>query len=129
MSSKFVNQQNSGSRSSHTQEFNKSYVIDDEAAVHGHYVLRLPPYHCELNPIEMISSILKPRVRGNNNNPKFSTSVIAVITNQVKTVGQNEWFNCVKKVVSIEDEHRKRQVSELVIQGVHFICSRLTIFA
>ena len=80
----------------------------DEAARHGHYVLRLPPYRCELNPTEMMWSILKSRVRGNNSNPKFSASAIDVIRKQVKTIGQNE-------VVSVEEEYRKRQVSELVI--------------
>ncbi|CAC5384789.1 unnamed protein product [Mytilus coruscus] len=29
------------------------YVIDELAAEHGHEVLRLPPRHCELNPVEM----------------------------------------------------------------------------
>jgi len=30
------------------------HVVDELARSHGHYVLRLPPYHCELNPIELI---------------------------------------------------------------------------
>ncbi|CAC5403600.1 unnamed protein product [Mytilus coruscus] len=37
----------------------KKYVIDELAKAHGHVVLRLPPYHCELNPIEMVWSDLK----------------------------------------------------------------------
>ncbi|CAC5373445.1 unnamed protein product [Mytilus coruscus] len=32
------------------------YVIDELTAEHGHEVLRLPPRHCELNPIEMAKS-------------------------------------------------------------------------
>ncbi|XP_063911961.1 uncharacterized protein LOC135128812 [Zophobas morio] len=30
------------------------YVVDDIAEASGHKVLRLPPYHCEFNPIELI---------------------------------------------------------------------------
>lgn len=30
-----------------------SYVIDNIAKDAGHKILRLPPYHCEFNPIEL----------------------------------------------------------------------------
>ena len=30
------------------------YKVDDLIRDHGHEVLRLPPYHCDLNPIERI---------------------------------------------------------------------------
>ena len=30
------------------------YVIDNMAKVAGHKILRLPPYHCVLNPIELV---------------------------------------------------------------------------
>nr|XP_037270371.1 uncharacterized protein LOC119161985 [Rhipicephalus microplus] len=32
------------------------YRIDTLAATHGHEVLRVPPYHCEFNPIELVWS-------------------------------------------------------------------------
>ena len=35
------------------------YKIDTLAAQHGHTILRLPPYHCELNPIENVCSQVK----------------------------------------------------------------------
>ena len=41
----------------------KRYAIDEMAAQHGHIVLRLPPYHCVLNPIEFVWSQLKRKVR------------------------------------------------------------------
>jgi len=31
------------------------YVIDKIARNNGHEILRLPPYHCDLNPIELVS--------------------------------------------------------------------------
>ncbi|KAE9521370.1 hypothetical protein AGLY_018192 [Aphis glycines] len=38
---------------------NKSYVIDKIAEDAGHTVLRLPPYHCEFNPIELAWAMVK----------------------------------------------------------------------
>jgi transposase len=43
-----------------------SYTIDQLIRGHGHEVLRLPPYHPELNPIELIWSQLKSIVRSRN---------------------------------------------------------------
>lgn len=38
------------------------YKVDEIAAKAGHTVLRLPPYHCELNPIELILAQIKGTV-------------------------------------------------------------------
>jgi transposase len=35
------------------QDKSKRYVVDEILKEHGHEVLRLPPYHCQYNPIEM----------------------------------------------------------------------------
>jgi hypothetical protein len=37
----------------------ESYVVDELAAQEGKTVLRLPPYHCEFNPIELIWAQIK----------------------------------------------------------------------
>ena len=42
------------------------YRIDQLFKEAGHTVLRLPPYHCDLNPIELIWSQLKRYVAANN---------------------------------------------------------------
>ena len=39
-----------------------TYVIDEIARQHGHEVIRTPPYHPELQPIEMCWGILKNEV-------------------------------------------------------------------
>ncbi|CAC5369026.1 unnamed protein product [Mytilus coruscus] len=46
------------------------YVIDELAAEHGHEVLRLPPRHCGLNPIEMVWADLKGYVARRNSTYK-----------------------------------------------------------
>lgn len=33
--------------------------LDEMAVEHGHRVLRLPPYHCHFNPIELVWSECK----------------------------------------------------------------------
>lgn len=45
--------------------YNK-YVIDEYVNEHNKVILRLPPYHCELNPIELAWSVVKKHVRMNN---------------------------------------------------------------
>ena len=42
------------------------YKVDDLVRQYGHEVLRLPPYHCELNPIERIQATVKGRVGRQN---------------------------------------------------------------
>ncbi|XP_066950811.1 uncharacterized protein [Macrobrachium rosenbergii] len=43
------------------------YVIDRMARDNGHQVVRLPPYHCEYNPIELIWAQVKTYVAKRNN--------------------------------------------------------------
>ena len=45
----------------------RSYEIDKMADEFGHSVVRLPPYHCEFNPIELIWA--QVREKGTQNLP------------------------------------------------------------
>lgn len=51
----------SGYTSSHPLE--KEYRTDEIIKDHGHIPLRLPPYLCELNPIELVWADVKRCVR------------------------------------------------------------------
>jgi transposase len=42
------------------------YAVEELAAAHNVKILRTPPYHCELNPIEMIWAQVKGYVAANN---------------------------------------------------------------
>ncbi|CAC5407423.1 unnamed protein product [Mytilus coruscus] len=46
------------------------YIIDEVASANGHEILRTPPFHCELNPIEMVWSYLKGYVARHNSSCK-----------------------------------------------------------
>lgn len=45
--------------------YNK-YVVDEMVLQQNKTVLRLPPYHCELNPNELAWSVVKRHVKSNN---------------------------------------------------------------
>ena len=44
----------------------------------GHEVVRLPPYHCELNPIELAWSQVKHYIK--NNNKLFTLTAVKELT-------------------------------------------------
>ena len=60
---------------------NKTYIVDELATSYGHEVLRLPRYHCVLNPIELVWAY----VRKNNTTPTLSASVCDHLREGVQT--------------------------------------------
>lgn len=90
-----------------TRLYEKVYFVDHCAELNGHTVLRLPPYYCVLNPIELIWAQLKDKVRRTNVAPKFSASVLDLIKEQVKTIGESNWQAVIKHVIKIEEEYKK----------------------
>ncbi|XP_074035663.1 uncharacterized protein [Leptinotarsa decemlineata] len=50
----------------------QKYIVDEMAAGQNKIVLRLPPYHCELNPIELIWADVKNFVAQHNTTFKFA---------------------------------------------------------
>lgn len=77
------------------------YEIDEIANKHGHRVIRLPPYHCHFNCIELIWAQVKGYVA--RNNKKFSISEIQQLTKEaVKNITQSDWKKSVdhtKKII------------------------------
>ncbi|CAH1368074.1 unnamed protein product, partial [Tenebrio molitor] len=107
---------NTGSRKIEIMEFlEKNDLYFEETTNWGHEVLRLPPYHCIFNPIEMIWAQLKANLRRNNRNPKFSEQTIDLIKEEVSKIDDTKWANCERHVVEIEDGYRAKQVKELII--------------
>lgn len=87
-----------------------TYVVDDIAEGLGHEVLRLPPYHCILNPIEMIWSVVKSKVRKNNLTPSLSASVCAALRQSVDNVSAEVWNRCVNHTIKTEGEYIRRDL-------------------
>jgi transposase len=77
------------------------YKIDDMAKTMGHSVLRLPPYHCELNPIELVWAQIKHNV--NVNNTQFQTNLMDKLIHEgFGRVTVENWRNYVRHVKEIE---------------------------
>lgn len=79
------------------------YVVDEMAAQQNKLVLRLPPYHCELNPIELIWAQIKNDVATNNTTFKLC-DVKLLFQNGVNNVTVDNWRGCVKHVLTEEEK-------------------------
>lgn len=92
----------------------KLYYVDELAKSNGHIVLRLPPYYCEFNPIEMIWSQIKQFVRRNNHNPRLSSTVVGLIRRSEEVV-EKHWRNCVRHVLGIENKYKMNNINPVII--------------
>ncbi|GBL81144.1 hypothetical protein AVEN_83195-1 [Araneus ventricosus] len=79
------------------------YRIDKIASETGHKVLRLPPYHCELNPIELIWAQVKGYIARQNQTFKLP-EVKTLLLEALDKVSGNDWKNAVAHVTKIEKE-------------------------
>lgn len=75
--------------------------IDELASASGHVVLRLPPYHCELNPIEMVWAQLKHYIKMNNTTFKVK-DMEELITQGYRNITLDNWQNYVKHIKDVE---------------------------
>lgn len=79
------------------------FVIDEMAREAGIIVRRLPPYHCELNPIEMVWSQVKRYVASNNTTFKLA-AVEKLVYEAFEQVTPKQWANYEDRVVKLEKE-------------------------
>ncbi|XP_063390348.1 uncharacterized protein LOC134675930 [Cydia fagiglandana] len=81
----------------------KKMVIDELAKESGHTVLRLPPYYCQFNPIELVWSELKQRIRRNNTQPQLNSNVVELVREETMKIANNVWTACFSHVEGIEN--------------------------
>ncbi|KAL4097030.1 hypothetical protein QTP88_021870 [Uroleucon formosanum] len=79
------------------------YVIDKYAKDNNKIILRLPPYHCELNPMELAWSSVKSYVRTHNNTFKLK-DVLELLKKGVEHVTPKIWKNFIEHVKNVEDK-------------------------
>ncbi|KAH6920073.1 hypothetical protein HPB50_028940 [Hyalomma asiaticum] len=84
-----------------------AYQIDTLASAAGHEVVRLPPYHCELNPIELVWSQVKGYVASKNTDFKID-SVEKLLLEGIAGVTPQNWFRDCNHVIKLEDETWER---------------------
>lgn len=79
------------------------YKLDEEARKAGHEVVRLPPYHCLYNPIELIWAQVKNEVASKNTT--FRIVDVEKLTNEaIENVTLDDWKSCVERVEKIQKE-------------------------
>ena len=85
--------------------FTPKYAVDEMAKVAGHEVVRLPPYHCELNPIELALSQVKRFIK--ENNQLFTLTAVKELTYRgFDQVGPANWKKLVEHVQrAFEDKY------------------------
>lgn len=88
-----------------SHKFQKEYVIDELCRSQGHDVLRLPHYYCIFNPIELIWSTIKKRLRRINQSPTISAAVVDNIRQVTHELEGDVWKNCVSHVMEIENQY------------------------
>ncbi|XP_043259683.1 uncharacterized protein LOC122401547 [Colletes gigas] len=74
-----------------------AYVVDEIARRHNKIVLRLPPYHCELNPIELIWMEIKTYIASYNTSSKFN-DIKNLLVEAVDTISPKKWKSSVQHV-------------------------------
>lgn len=82
------------------------FAIDNLLAEKGHEVVKLPPYHCDLNPIEKIWALMKRRV-AEKNVSQDAKQIVALTEAAFATITPDEWRKQCVHVQHLEDEYFK----------------------
>ena len=94
------------------------YITDSLAGEQGHFVLRLPVRHCELNPIELVWANCKNFVARKNITSKVS-EVKQLIADSFVRITPDVWTKCEDHVTKIEENYWKDDlIEESTIQPV-----------
>ncbi|XP_050516660.1 uncharacterized protein LOC126891526 [Diabrotica virgifera virgifera] len=81
----------------------RQHAVDTMARLHGITILRLPPYHCELNPIELIWAQMKGYVARENVTYKIS-DVQRLLQASLDSINSTDWKNAISHVIKVEDD-------------------------
>lgn len=80
----------------------KEYELDGIALQMGHSAVRLPPYHCQYNPIELIWAQIKNKVVELNTTFKIS-DVEKLVNEVIDSVTVEDWKRCVKHCEELQE--------------------------
>ncbi|KAE9526959.1 hypothetical protein AGLY_013607 [Aphis glycines] len=86
----------------------KKYKLDEIALQMGHEVVRLPPYHCQYNPIETIFAQVKGEVTEKHHSSKIA-DVEMLVNNALDGVTKKNWEKCGEHCIRVQDEDLVRE--------------------
>ena len=82
----------------------QQFVVDNVIREFGHEPLRLPPYHCQFNPIELLWGIVKNYVAANNT--EFKLEPMKKLTSEaLETVSIQTVLKCFDHAQDIERQY------------------------
>ncbi|XP_050507999.1 uncharacterized protein LOC126892920 [Diabrotica virgifera virgifera] len=99
----------------------KIFVVDQVIESYGHQVLRLPPYHCQFNPIEYIWGIAKQYYDNHIGPNGYTDEAVWETWREALSIATPEvWRNCIYKCEKlIEDwwirENKINEISPIII--------------
>ncbi|CAG5049300.1 unnamed protein product [Parnassius apollo] len=83
------------------------YAVDAILKGLGHKISHLPPYHCDLNPIEMIWASMKRKV-AEVNIGKPANQMPEMVQEAFNSIPVEEWCNHCAHVKKLEEEYRSK---------------------
>lgn len=89
-----------------------SYVIDDIAMNAGHTVLRLPPNHCEFNPMELAWAMVRGNVKQHDAATDKIDDARQVLATAIERVTAENWHNFIEH--AIEEENKIWQLDDIM---------------
>nr|XP_012143884.1 PREDICTED: uncharacterized protein LOC105662865 [Megachile rotundata] len=84
---------------------NKQFKADELLKLHGHNVLRLPPYMCELNPIELVWAQIKRTIKEKNVSTLSNEALQSTLDEAINVVTKENWKNYWNHIKKIEKEY------------------------
>ncbi|XP_076643316.1 uncharacterized protein LOC143353694 [Halictus rubicundus] len=85
-----------------------TFKADELIKLSGHDVLRLPPYMCNLNPMELAWAKIKRIIRENNTGTLSSAVLKALTRSAIKSVTVEDWMKFCKHTEKIENQYREK---------------------
>lgn len=85
------------------------YVINIYVKKHNKVILRLLPYHCEFNPIELVWSVVKKHAKSNNSTFKLQ-DVHKLIHNGID-------LKCGKILLNIQKKKQRKILGDQLYRG------------
>jgi hypothetical protein len=84
-------------------------LLDQIALENGHEVVRLPSYHCQYNPIELIWAQVKSQVAKNNHT--FKMVDIERLTHEaLDAVTKEDWEKCVRHAEQLQELDNQKEI-------------------
>lgn len=87
----------------------KKYELDEVALSWGHEVVRLPPYHCQYNPIELIWAQVKREVAEKNRTFKIE-DVEKLTSEAIDNVTAADWEKCVMHAEKLQSDDWEKEI-------------------